>query len=178
MTPQSQWIFLRTILILVVLGIIYFIFEAPVRHLEATAVVGSIRIFGTQNVEVIGSSYILVIPFHIRPEFLAYVSPSCSAFASALALIALGSVLPRRTPRRLRAIFFAVLTVVVGNLIRIGSSVVVGLYAGKDSLVLFHNWVGGTFTFVYTLGGFMIMLTILLPSKLERLEEAQHAVPA
>lgn len=59
----------------------------------------------------------------------------------------------------------AVAAVVGGNFLRICSSVVVGLYAGRPSLVLFHDWVGSVIGFAFTLGGFVLMLWILLPAR-------------
>jgi carbamoyl-phosphate synthase large subunit len=52
--------------------------------------------------------------------------------------------------------------IVAGNLIRIAGSVVVGLFSGRASLVLFHDWVGSVFGIAYTIGGFIVTLTLLL----------------
>jgi carbamoyl-phosphate synthase large subunit len=76
-------------------------------------------------------------------------------------------MMPRATSRRFLAIGAAVVAVVVGNFVRISSSVVVGLYAGRSSLVLFHDWVGSMIGFAFTLGGFILMLWILLPARAE-----------
>ncbi|HET9079843.1 MAG TPA: hypothetical protein VFO01_04930 [Trebonia sp.] len=46
---------------------------------------------------------------------------------------------------------------------RIVGSVAVGLAAGPPSLVLFHNIAGSMFGFAYTLGGFIIVIAVLLP---------------
>jgi exosortase/archaeosortase family protein len=62
--------------------------------------------------------------------------------------------------------------IVAGNLVRIGSSVVIGLLAGRVSLVLFHDWVGSTFGFGYTIGGFLVVLAILLRRRRRRLEDS------
>ena len=59
----------------------------------------------------------------------------------------------------------AVVAVFDGGFLRICSSVVVGLYAGKPSLVLFHDWVGGMIGFAFTLGGFVLMLWMFLPAR-------------
>jgi exosortase/archaeosortase family protein len=58
----------------------------------------------------------------------------------------------------------ALLAVAAGNIIRIALSVVVGVHSGISSLVLFHDWVGGVMTFVYTLGGYVLFLMVLLPN--------------
>jgi exosortase/archaeosortase family protein len=79
--------------------------------------------------------------------------------------------LRRRTPWRVLAVvgvilvLAAVAAVFVGNFLRICSSVVAALYAGKPSLVLFHDWVGSMIGFAFTLGGFVLMLWILLPAR-------------
>ena len=54
--------------------------------------------------------------------------------------------------------------VAAGNIARISLSVIAGVHSGISSLVLFHDWVGGVMTFVYTLGGYVLMLAILLPN--------------
>ena len=60
--------------------------------------------------------------------------------------------------RRALAVAAAIATVSLGNITRIAASVIVGLFAGRSSLVLFHDWVGGIMTYVYTLGGFIVFL--------------------
>jgi hypothetical protein len=62
----------------------------------------------------------------------------------------------------------AVGTVVAGNILRISASLAVGLVAGRTSLVLFHDWVGSMFGFGYTLGGYVLLLYLLLPSDPDR----------
>jgi exosortase/archaeosortase family protein len=106
---------------------------------------------------------ILVLPYH-GIAFRALITPSCSAAASLLALAFLSSLSPRYGPgRRFVATAAALLMVAVGNIARISLSVLAGLFSGVSSLVLFHDWVGGIMTFVYTLGGYITMLMILLP---------------
>jgi len=88
-----------------------------------------------------------------------------SALAPALAVTCLATMMPRITSRRFLAVAGAVAAIVVGNFLRICSSIVVGLYAGKSSLVLFHDWVGSMIGFAFTLGGFVLMLWILIPAR-------------
>jgi exosortase/archaeosortase family protein len=104
----------------------------------------------------------------VRPHhglaFFAIITPSCSATASILAIAALASLSPRfGRLRRLVATAAALVAVAAGNVARISLSVVVGVHSGISSLVLFHDWVGGVMTFVYTLGGYVLLLFILLP---------------
>ena len=53
--------------------------------------------------------------------------------------------------------------VFVGNVLRIAGSIGIGLLYGSRSLVLFHDWIGSLFAFGYTLGGFLLMVYLLLP---------------
>ena len=71
---------------------------------------------------------------------------------------------------RVLAGVIGVASIVVGNLVRIASSSVVGLLAGRVSLVLFHDWVGSSFGFAYTIGGFVLMLAVLLRRRRRRRE--------
>jgi carbamoyl-phosphate synthase large subunit len=100
--------------------------------------------------------------------FRAIVTPTCSSLASALAIGALATLAPARTRRarrrRVAATAAAVATVVAGNILRIAASLAVGLVAGRGSLVLFHDWVGSMFGFGYTLGGYILLLYLLLPA--------------
>lgn len=76
----------------------------------------------------------------------------------------LASILPRMRPwRRSLATVAAGAVIFVGNLARIAGSVGIGVLAGVWSLVLFHDWVGGVMTFVYTVSGFVVMLLVVLP---------------
>ena len=102
------------------------------------------------------------------------MTPSCSSIASVLAIACLSTLAPPAPRgRRALAVAAAIATVSLGNITRIAASVIVGLFAGRSSLVLFHDWVGGIMTYVYTLGGFIVFLYILLPDR--RREQRQAA---
>lgn len=131
------------------------------RTFETSASVVVIRLLGARRINTVGTNSIQVFPTGQSP-FRAVVTPSCSALASLIALSCLGSLMTTST-RRLGAVVAAIITVAAGNILRISLSIAVGLVAGRRSLVLFHDWVGGLFTFVYTLGGFVLMLFLLLP---------------
>lgn len=66
---------------------------------------------------------------------------------------------------RLVAAAAASSAVFLGNQLRIDASAVSGLVAGRLTLVLFHNWVGSAFGFAYLLGGYVLMLWLLLPAE-------------
>jgi len=111
-----------------------------------------------------GGSFAVYPPAEM--PFLAVVTPACSSLASLLAIAALSAFSPKRPGgRRLLALGCALLCVAVGNIVRIAASIAVGLVAGTGSLVLFHDWVGSLFAFAYTLGGYLLMLAVLLPAQ-------------
>lgn len=175
MSRATKWLIIRTIALIASIGIAYVVLQDPFKALEAHTAVALAQLLGYgDHVTFLAPSAVIVSPY-TKAAFLAIVTPSCSALASALSLIVLGSVAPRTPPyRRLLATTAAIATVVLGNLLRITLALVVGVYAGRSSTVLFHDWVGSTFTFVYTLAGFMVLLGILMPSRrapAERVEE-------
>lgn len=97
------------------------------------------------------------------PVFAAALTPSCSAIAALIALAALGAVTKAGSPgRRVVALGSALAIVAIGNMIRIVTSLLVGLWLGRSSLILFHDVVGATMTYIYILGGYIFMLTVLI----------------
>jgi exosortase/archaeosortase family protein len=106
---------------------------------------------------------IIVFPLHDSP-FRAIVTPACSSLASVLAIGCLASVAMPRSRRRVVACVAATAVVVIGNVLRIALSTGAGIVAGRASLVLFHDWVGGVMTLVYTVGGYVLLLWLLLPA--------------
>jgi exosortase/archaeosortase family protein len=136
----------------------------PVRRVEAEAAVAVLRLTGSDRAFVAPGSSIQVLPAHQRP-FRAVVTPTCSSLSSLLTLGCLASLTPRRRRLRVVATLAALATVLVGNIVRISASVGVGLLFGRSSLILFHDWVGSVFAFGYTLGGYILLLYLLLPSR-------------
>jgi exosortase/archaeosortase family protein len=150
-----------------VVGLVVVVFRvgnASFRELEAGAATGLLHLLGVSPdvVQTRPNSSIAVLPVD-HGAFLAIVTPSCSSLASLLAIAFLSLHVPRGTPRRVVALVAALLCVVVGNVLRIAGSVAAGLFSGTGALVLFHDWVGSLFAFGYTLGGFLLMLAVLLP---------------
>ena len=137
------------------------------RALEARGAVLMLRpIASTSHVRVVNGVSILLIPHHGKGAFTAIITPSCSALAAVLAIGCLSWLTPRQARhRRLIATTLAIGVIMVGNVARIAASSGVGLYEGRASLVLFHDWVGGLMTFAYTLGGYVLMLLVLLPDR-------------
>ena len=137
------------------------------RRLEAMGATLMLRpLASARHARVVNRVSILLIPHHGKPAFTAVITPSCSALAAVLAIGCLSWLAPRQAGyRRSIATSLAVTVVVIGNIARIAASAAVGLYAGRASLVLFHDWVGGVMTFAYTLGGYILMLVVLLPDR-------------
>jgi carbamoyl-phosphate synthase large subunit len=142
----------------------FVLFESAMRRFEASAATALLHLAGAHNAQVFFGNSIQVYPTAHEP-FRAVVTPSCSCIASLLALTALWLLSPRRDARRLAALPVALAVVTAGNILRIAASIAVGLVAGRASLVLFHDWVGTVFTFAYTLGGYVLMLYVLLPRR-------------
>jgi len=147
------------------------------RELEAGAAAGFLHLLGVpeRTVQTRPNASIAVLPDD-HGAFLAIVTPSCSSLASLLAIAFLAVHVPRGTPRRVRALVAALLCVVAGNVLRIAGSVAAGLFSGTGALVLFHDWVGSLFAFGYTLGGYLLMLAVLLPR--DRAPDPAQAPPA
>jgi exosortase/archaeosortase family protein len=164
---RRQAIWLRVVL--VPLGVLagFLLFQHPMRVLETRVVVGFLGAlgFGHDVPLVHGPSFLLAAPGH--PAYWVLVLPSCSSLGALLALLGLSTVLrsrPGGLPVPLAA-GIACATVFVGNIVRIASSAVVGVYLGRVALVLFHNWAGSLFGFLYTLAGFVLMLRLVLPAR-------------
>ena len=147
----------------------------PWRRWEARAVTGAMSALGVVGASRSYGNEILVIPNSSSP-FLASISPSCSALAAVLTFAAISLFLLRGEPiRRVTAFLGASALVFVCNLVRIGLSVLVGVYTDSHGLVVFHDWVGTAFGLMYVLGGFTLYLWLLLPSNQLLLKEATRA---
>jgi exosortase/archaeosortase family protein len=137
--------------------------QFPFRRFETYAAAAVIRAIGVTRAHVVPPTSIQVFPSATAP-FRAVITPSCSAVGSIVALSCLAALAPRHAAgRRLTSLVVASSVVALGNIVRIASSVGVGVLAGRSSLLLFHDWVGSAFTFAYTLGGFILMLFLQLP---------------
>ena len=150
----------------------------PARRLEAGAAASLLHLLGVapKAVQVRANASIAVYP-HRQAAFLAVITPYCSSLSSLLAIMGLALFTPRRRPgRRIAAMVCALVCIAAGNIVRIAASVAMGLIAGTSSLVLFHDWVGSMFAFAYTLGGYLLMLAILLhtPATPGRAEAVIH----
>jgi carbamoyl-phosphate synthase large subunit len=141
----------------------FILLQGPWRSFETTSSLWLLHLFTAHSVFAIAPTTVLIVPAH-HAAFDVLITPSCSSVASLLAFGCLAPLTPRRPwSRRAFAAGTAATVITAGNVLRIAGSIAVGLLAGRSSLVLFHDWVGSMFTFVYTMGGYILMLTMLLP---------------
>lgn len=167
MNRQRVLVWLRVAFILVSVPLLFFLFEARFRNGEMDIDISALRMIGVTGVPLVRGPFALIRPSR-GGAFWVYLSPSCSSLASILTLGCVAVALPRRIiggRGRLVAFSAAAIAVFLGNLLRIDVSIGAGLLAGRSSLVLFHDWAGSIFGFAYTMGGFILMLWLLLPDE-------------
>ncbi|MFQ1001948.1 exosortase/archaeosortase family protein [Modestobacter sp. SSW1-42] len=131
---------------------------------EATWVVWVLHLFGVDSVSGVLPTRILI--FREDGELLnAVVTASCSSILSVVGLTALtASVLRSRRWHAVAGLAVATVAVLIANHVRLLLSTVIGLQWGDGSLVLFHDWVGTLWNLAATLGGFLLMVCVTLPS--------------
>jgi exosortase/archaeosortase family protein len=137
---------------------------------EARWVAEELNLFGVDAVS--GSLARNVLVFRPGGEIiLAEVTQSCSSILSVLGLTALTAVVLRgRRQHAVAGLVVAVAALLVLNNLRLVGSTLAGLLWGTPALVLFHDWVGTVWNLAATLGGFLLMVCITLPTA-ERAEQ-------
>jgi exosortase/archaeosortase family protein len=146
------------------LMVVFTQFHDRFRRLEGAAAVDLLHVFGVpeNTVQSLGGVLLAVIPPG-HNGFLVYVAPGCSSLAALLSLVLLVLFTPRGLGWwRLCAPVAAILCVLTGNILRLAGSLGFGLVAGRESSVLFHDWAGTIFSYIYTVGGYLMMLWLLL----------------
>ena len=137
---------------------------------EARWVVTVLHAVGVDSVSSSLERHVLVF----RPDgeiILAEVTESCSSILSVLGLTALTAVVLRgRRQHAVAGLVVAVAALLALNHLRLVGSTVAGLVWGTPALVLFHDWVGTVWNLAATLGGFLLMVCITLPTA-ERAEQ-------
>jgi carbamoyl-phosphate synthase large subunit len=163
--PRSA---LRIAVFTAVVGAVFAAGQTPFRHWEALAVARGVRLLGFHGVLAVQGAELLLGPR--SGLFWVDITPSCSSLGPALAIALIATMISVGNPAsdRVLAAAAGVVAIIAGNLARIGSSVIVGLLAGRVSLVLFHDWLGSIFGFAYTVGGFVLTLSILLRRRRRR----------
>jgi len=145
------------------------------RQFEGNLAVDVLHLAGAPEtvVQSLGGVMLAIIPPG-REGFIVFIAPGCSALASMLSLAFLTPFTPRRLGWwRLCAPVAAIVCVFAGNILRLAGSLAFGLWDGQESLVLFHDWVGTIFTYVYTVGGYLLMLSLLMAVR--RRQESKEA---
>ena len=147
----------------------FYVLVGPVRGLEIRGVLG---LFGNSRITVVQGDTFQVLAQRGLP-FRAEVTPYCSSLIALLALAVI-CVFVLRGPllRRLGALAVSALVVLAGNVLRIAASLWMGDHFGVRWLVLFHDWVGTLFALAYTMVGFFLMLSLLLPSATAQIPRA------
>ncbi|MEU2347553.1 hypothetical protein [Modestobacter sp. NPDC049651] len=136
---------------------------------EAAWVTGLLNLLGEDRVSGVLPGHILM--FRGDEMVNGVVTTSCSSILTVCGLTALTVAVMRS--RRLHAVaglVVALVAVVSANDLRLIASTYAGLLWGRPALVLFHDWVGTVWTLAATLGGFLLMVCITLPTA-ERAEQ-------
>lgn len=166
----------RLVVLLGLIVVAFVLLQEPVRQAETRAATWLLQLGGMSGVRLSSGSSVVVLSS--QGSFQAIVTPSCSSLASVLAIACLSTLAPGYGGwRKLAASTAAIATVALGNVLRIAASLAVGLWAGRSSLVLFHDSIGNVFSFAYTLGGYILMLWLLLPTGDEHTLRTAHAAP-
>jgi exosortase/archaeosortase family protein len=141
----------------------FYALTGAVRDLEVMAVLALMAPLDERASAVNGHVFQVLPPAH--DAFRAELTPYCSSLIALLALAAIAIfVLHGPWPRRLFALSAAITVVIVCNVLRVTGSLWMGYRFGDRALVLFHDWAGTLFALAYTMGGFFLMLFLLLPS--------------
>jgi exosortase/archaeosortase family protein len=141
------------------------------RRVEESLVMGFLAPMGDRAVVLPGHVFQLLPPDQLA--FRADLTPYCSSIIPVLALATIGFfVLSGSLPRRFVSVLTATALILVCNVLRIAGSLWMGYEYGGTALVLFHDWVGTFFALAYTMGGFFLMLYLLLPSATAKIPRA------
>lgn len=163
MSPEPWRVFVRIGVLLAGTIVGFVLLQQWMRGVETAATLDVLHAVGVGGVSR-GYQASIIVDARSRGSFAAILTPACSSLASLLALGGLAVLRPTGARGRLAVALLAAMAVVfVGNIARIAASIGVGLLTGPSALVLFHDWVGSLFAFAYTLGGFVVMLWVLLP---------------
>ena len=144
------------------------------RMAEAQLVVMTLRLVGIGEPERAGDQ-ILVLGGPGMP-FSAQVGPWCSSLGVVLVLLAYTTIVAAGdSGRRRRAFIRGAALVVIGNLVRIGATIVVGVTSGPGSIESFHDGLGAGFAVLYVLVGFAVFVGTLPNPTRSRLSKALQA---
>jgi hypothetical protein len=155
---------IRIVLVLVVVGVGFALFQHPYRLFEVWLSGGLLHSLGVPNVVSTQGTGILVHHAGTDQYILLDVAPQCSSLPAVLAIFALA--LPMHSiagPRIYLGALFASVVALVGNIVRIDAVLGVGVFFGFISLVFFHTWVASIFDFAAVLFGWILLIRMQLP---------------
>jgi len=153
-------------------GVLFYLGQSPFRRFEVVFDAGLLHLMGFTGVGVTAGHDILLNPAR-HASFWVNLAPPCSSLPAVLSLVGLATIISPRVrrengvsfPRFARSVAVAAAVMFLGNVIRIDSSILMGLVAGQVVLVLFHDWVGSVFGFASLLAGWILLIWMLLPNR-------------
>jgi len=153
-------------------GLLFYLGQSPFRRFEVVFDAGLLHLMGFTGVGVTAGHDILLNPAR-HASFWVNLAPPCSSLPAVLSLVGLATIISPRVrrengvsfPRFARSVAVAAAVMFLGNVIRIDSSILMGLVAGQVVLVLFHDWVGSVFGFASLLAGWILLIWMLLPNR-------------
>lgn len=151
-------------------GLVFALGQDAFRRFEVVLDAGLLHLLGFTGVGVTAGHDILLNPAH-HASFWVNLAPPCSSMPAVLSLVGLATIVSSRVRRAngvsplrfVRAVVAAAAVMFLGNVVRVDSSILMGLAAGRVVLVLFHNWVGSIFGFASLLAGWVLLIWMLLP---------------
>ncbi len=153
-------------------GLVFALGQSAFRRFEVVFDAGLLHLMGFTGVGATAGHDILLNPSR-HASFWVNLAPPCSSLPAVLSLVGLATIISSRvrrangmsTFRFVRAVAAAAAIMFLGNVVRIDSSILVGLVAGRVVLVLFHDWVGSVFGFASLLAGWVLLIWMLLPRR-------------
>lgn len=168
---KRRLLVLAELLLALAICLVGYYFGAPwLQVQEATWTVTALRLVGFDGISGVLPGHVLI--FRDGGDVLvAEVTASCSSILSVVGLTALTVVAFRqRRGHALIGLVVSLAVIVVLNGLRLVISTLAGLWFGQPSMVLFHDWVGTLWNLASTLGGFLLMVCVALPTS-ERAEQ-------
>jgi exosortase/archaeosortase family protein len=130
------------------------------RVAEAQLVVMTLRLVGIGEPERAGDQILVLAGPGM--SFSVEVGPWCSSLGFVLVLLAYATMVAAGdSGRRRRAFIRGAALVVIGNLVRIGATIVVGVTSGPGSIESFHDSLATGFAVLYVLVGFAVFVDSL-----------------
>ena len=159
----SRWLFISTRLVAAI-ALVQIGFATLLdgwRAMEAVIVVGALRWMGDADIHRFGHQ--LLATSRDGQPFSASIGPWCSSLGVVLVLAAVAGTLV--SGRRWRAFLIGSSAVIVGNLVRIIATMMVGLHNGPGAIEAFHDSYATWFAVMYTLASVALFAAVLAPAR-------------